>query len=169
MGQRTQTIVRVTDKTTRTTTIKVYHDQWGIGRITPLKAMQLLNTFAFTGEMQGVYKEYDDITKHLTEFFPPVTAELDLHDLLPLYEHCDNNNGGMVIDLIRTSTRTYGKYGFVIGKEDSRYEDEAYSRLVPVTEWIRRTSNDILTQDPDFLPMWEAFCKWYDLKEQTDN
>lgn len=161
MGQRTQIIVRHKDAA-GATTVKVKHLQWGIGRITPMHAMAHMNRLMLTGrnEVRDKHDEIELAGDDLTEAATIPTDELP--ELLGCF---DNNNGGVAIDC-RTDTdgRTTGTVGFVVGEEDD--PGRAYHGYVSIEEWFRATDEEqILAEDPDFLPMWHAWCRWAELDE----
>lgn len=164
MGQRTQTIIRLTDKKASTTTIHVYHDQWGIGCTSPIKLMSTLSMFLFSYDLSTAYRKDDDIS----EYFLDYQSTDDLHSLLGIYSHCDNNNGGIVVDLIREEYgHIYGKYAFVLGSEDAAGE-QPYTRLLSIEEWLKRTHGQDAAGDIDFINWWNAFCRWYELEPVID-
>jgi hypothetical protein len=124
---------------------KVYHLQWGYGKIMSVLLLNILS-----GQYIGVDKGKQD-------FFNSVIPQTDdiselqrdyssfdftrLEDCQKELRHCDNNNGALVL-CIKERETLYRlqdvKYGFLLGPEDLPHNEKPFSRWVTLEEFLTR-------------------------------
>ena len=144
MGQRTNLLLSTENKAGARLN-KVYHLQWGYGKIMPIILLNILS-----GQHIGVGKEKQN-------FFTSVVPKTDdlfelqrdyscfdftrLEDCQKVLHHCDNNNGALVLcikergDIYRLQDV---KYGFLLGPEDLPHDETPFSRWVTLEEFLTR-------------------------------
>lgn len=180
MGQRTQIVIQSVDKS-GVTTNKVYHLQWGNGRIMPLHLMRLFMKDYFKDIFENNYNianradisdgiKIHDITNEA--MFPDNFNIKNIKQVKELFKHFDNNNGGMVIR-INENDPTYKPWdylvGFVLGHEEcwdyvNKVDiEESFSRFVSWKEYFEKVGGKYC-QDKDFLRMWNGFIKFVGIK-----
>ena len=144
MGQRTNLLLSMENKAAARLN-KVYHLQWGYGKIMPVILFNILS-----GQYIGVGKENEN-------FFSSVIPKTDdifelerdfscfdfarLEDCQKVLHHCDNNNGALVLR-IKERGALYRlqdvKYGFLLGPEDLPHNEMPFSRWVTLEEFLTR-------------------------------
>jgi hypothetical protein len=142
MGQRTNLLLQV-EGCSGARLNKVYHLQWGYRKRLPMAFLHLLSGRYFKLEKQDVFQF---CTKAM-ELHGLDDLECDwsiynfnkLEDCQQALNHCDNNNGAMVV-IVTENARDYVyphyKVGFLLGLED--LEKEApFSRWVTTEEFIK--------------------------------
>lgn len=144
MGQRTNILLSIENKDGARLN-KVYHLQWGYGKIMPVILLNILS-----GQYIGVGKEKQD-------FFISVVPQTDevyelqrdyssfdftqLEDCQKVLHHCDNNNGALVLcikELEALFRLQDVKYGFLLGPEELPHNEAPFSRWVTLEEFLTR-------------------------------
>ena len=173
MGQRTNLLLSMENKAGARLN-KVYHLQWGYGKIMPVLLLNILS-----GQYIGVGKEKQ-------EFFTsavPKTDELDelqqdyscfdytqLEDCQKVFHHCDNNNGALVL-CIKERGVLYRlqdvKYGFLLGPEDLPHNEAPFSRWVTLEEFLTHQPGhkDI---DAFFARVFNQMMQFFNAKSISD-
>ena len=144
MGQRTNILLSLENKEGARLN-KVYHLQWGYGKIMPVILLNILS-----GQSIGVGKEKQN-------FFSSVVPNTDdiselerdfscfdftrLEDCQKVLNHCDNNNGALVV-CIKERSAHYRlqdvKYGFLLGPEKLPHNEAPFCRWVTLEEFLTR-------------------------------
>lgn len=144
MGQRTNILLSMENKEGARLN-KVYHLQWGYGKIMPVMLLNILS------------EQYIGVGKEKQNFFTSVVPQTDdiselernfscfdftrLEDCQKVLNHCDNNNGALVV-CIKKQGDIYRlqdvKYGFLLGPEGLPHNEVAFRRWVTLEEFLTR-------------------------------
>lgn len=180
MGQRTQIIIQTVSKD-GVKANRAYHLQWGFGRIMPLRLMNLFLNDYFKETLD---KEYNianaaklkdkhklcDITNEVD--FPADFDVTKIKQVKEIFNHFDNNNGGMVIRVTENDPIYHGwnyLVGFVLGYEgcwdyDKEIEiEKPFSRFVSWKEYFEKEGEEFC-KDKGFLQMWKGFIRFANIK-----
>lgn len=144
MGQRTQMLIQTVNNKGEKKN-RLYHFQWGFGRTMFLQLMDLYLSDYFKDCFQ---KDYS------------------------VFEHCDNNNGGMVIQVTEDEV-DYHRFnylvGLVLGYEgcwdyDKEIEiEKPFSRFVSWKEYFEKEGEEFC-KAKGFLQMWKGFIRFGNIK-----
>lgn len=141
MGQRTCIIVQkyeITEDGTKITT-KVFHEMWGVGRITPRELMTILLSTAGhsavnsdfleatqPGTMADCTDKFSDSRLNALDFTDPVAIG-------EIMREADNNNGGIFVRFTTDRFDVKGiEYAYMLGYE----EDGDYKSFCSEDEWM---------------------------------
>ena len=178
MGQRTQMLIQTVNNKGEKKN-RLYHFQWGFGRTMFLQLMDLYLSDYFKDCFQKDYSVFD-VTK-LTKHAYDITNEVDIPEDLDInnieqvksiFEHCDNNNGGMVIQVTEDKVDYHGFHyliGLVLGYEgcwdyDKEIEiEKPFSRFVSWKEFFEKEGGEFC-ENKGFLQMWRGFIKFGNIK-----
>ena len=99
------------------------------------------------------------------------------------FNRTDNNNGGMIIDIVEKPSDKEPYYteiesiriGFVVGWEECEYDyktdkwigDEPFERLYTGEEYVKISCEGQYAY-PEFIQMWNGFIKQYEIEEVSD-
>lgn len=166
MGQKTATLVTyITKKGTRKN--KVYHCQWGIGRIQPMTIMTGFFDFILKREYDSERKDiilsgggmYDE-TKYMREEIPDFDKLnfAKIKDVQKVYPQLDNDNGGMVF--IVDDKRDKIKIGFLLDREEVGDED-AFKEFVSMYNWQEKVGGKYT--DAWFMIMLHGFIQHFQI------
>lgn len=126
MAQRSQMLIQTVNNKGEKKN-RLYHLRWEVGRTMFLQLMDLYLSDYFKDCFQRDYSVFD-VTK-LTKHAYDITDEVDIPEDLDInnieqvksiFEHCDNNNGGMVIQVTEDKVDYHGFHylvGLVLGYE----------------------------------------------------
>lgn len=220
MGQRTFILVRKKFLNPETfeeqSTISLIHHQWGHRKsMLALFLQELLNLHynmdrSLTNKL-GDSRYYeggkDIMTKHVFNFYPlnnsesyifeqPSDPKEDIFntDVIQKYANMtDNNNGGMIIDVIqqyeegkdgKLEPMYYGdcvrvRIGFVLGYEEEDLYDErvngyiplekAFTRVCSPYEYVRKTSySGVMKEDIFFANTFTSLCNFFGVEIVQD-
>lgn len=142
MGQRTNVLLQIEGRSGARLN-KVYHLQWGYRKYMPMAFLHLISAKYFQPEKKDIF---DFFTKQLNLYGIQLLnndySKYDfnkLDDCQELLNHCDNNNGAMVV-IITEGDRDFDhpsfKIGFLLGPEDVDGE-AAFSRWVTTEEFMQ--------------------------------
>lgn len=161
MGQRTQVLLQVIDKDNKQKN-RVYHFQWGFGRVMPLHLIDLFITDYFTDTKDEKYSIFNnhklkenalDITKRLPK---KLLASIDIDNMEQInnvFDYCDNNNGAMVIQ-VREKHDDDNQFtiGFLLTTNFSTY--------VSPKEYMEKNGGSQYS-DSGFAELFESFIKYF--------
>lgn len=191
MGQRTQVAIIIENKTNNTNTLKVYHDQWGIGRKQYMLLMDLVNKFFLQGTRYDMSKFDDyfgiDNPDNPLEWKKKIDAEMVQKLLTPegadkfIFSHCDNNNGGLVVHAVVNNwgerDKSFLEFGFLLGSEneystfggtefnlENKDYGPAFSRWLSAEEYAGLRCNKEYTEK-NFMKMFNEFIKYFEVNE----
>jgi hypothetical protein len=183
MGQRTQIAIVIEDKVNNENTLKVYHDQWGLGRRMYLVLMSLANKYYFEGNSYNTrdfVKNFEVGTNEVRKIWEKNISESDVHKMMTpegaedlVFSHCDNNNGGLVIRVAVNDWNNRDKnifeFGFLMGYEDARMSNNALRFGKAFSRWLSAeefASIDINKEyaDEEFISMFNQFTKYFGLR-----
>jgi hypothetical protein len=178
MGQRTQVIVQTIDKA-NVKKVRVYHIQWGFGRIMPMELMALVirsmrkNTWNKSYNFHKMHKlnqdgasSTHDVTKETAEYLKVDGKNINdldvrnIKDVKSIFSHCDNNNGLMVVE-IKEGEMEYDQcnfsVGFLLGWEQS---NKPCTKFITPRQYMNKFTN-YCTED--FIQQFELFCKHFEV------
>ena len=178
MGQRTQMLIQTVNNKGKQKN-RLYHFQWGFGRTMFLQLMDLYLSDYFKDCFQRDYSVFDvtKLTKHAYDITDEVDIpeDLDITDIEQIkkvFKQCDNNNGGMVIQ-VNENVSSYSafnyKVGLLLGREETYdYEndksiEEPFSRYVTYQEYFDKAGGQFC-RVPSFVKMWEGFVEFAEIK-----
>lgn len=191
MGQRTQ-ILLVKKHNDGTQTAHVLHRQWGFGRQMYLALMDLLISDYFKDTWKqdysydkdvmpfSVFPTEDSLKHSLCDRYIPerLLKNIDLNNVgnvREIFEHCDNNNGGLVIQMTEPE-RKYGasefKIAFMLGSEDSYTYDEndkevkieePFTRYLTPAEYGEMNGGKTYS-DAKFVKIFNDFCDYFQIQ-----
>lgn len=151
MGQRTQIVVKVIERHTFRDTVEThigcYHNQWGIGKMQLMDAINLFNHyidydgFKFPKRLAKAYLLDEDET----------CKDTSIAGVIDYLNHQDNNDGGLLIELeVKDCYITGGKmYIF----NDAEREGKEVDRVISLAEYIGYYPE---YYNPDFYAMFTA-------------
>lgn len=174
-----------------TQTAHVLHRQWGFGRQMYLALMDLLISDYFKDTWKKDYSYDKDVMpfsvfpteerlkNDLCDDYIPehLLKDLDLNNVgnvREIFEHCDNNNGGLVIQMTEAENK-YGasefKIGFMLGSEDAYDYDENDVRIVKEEPFTRYLTPDEYGEmnggntysDAKFVKIFNDFCEYFEI------
>ena len=178
MGQRTQMLIQTVNNKSEKRN-RIYHFQWGFGRTMFLQLMDLFLSDYFKDVFKKNYSVFD-VTR-LTKKAYDITDEVeipenldvtDIEQIKSVFKQCDNNNGGMVIQVLESDTDYEGfgyKVGLILGpKETWDYENETeiekpFSRYVSYQEYFEKAGGKFCTE-PSFAKMWQGFIEFAEIE-----
>ena len=190
MGQRTQ-ILFVKKHNNGTQTAHVLHRQWGFGRQMYLAFMDLFISDYFKDTFKKDYSFDKDVMPfsafpgnqleyNLEDKYMPkgLLENLDLNNLdsvREVFEHCDNNNGGMIIQMTEDKDKWRGadyKIAFMLGSEDAyKYDEndnritieEPFSRYLTPAEYGEMNGGSDCS-DAGFVKVFDDFCEYFGIE-----
>ena len=143
MGQRTNLLLQIEGRSGARLN-RVYHLQWGYRKYLPMAFLHILSSRYFKPEKPDIFEFYTHSLKPLEgiTIIERDWSMLDfnkLDDCQEVLNHCDNNNGAMVV-IITEDARDYYhpkyKLGFLLGSEDVQ-DEPPFSRWVSTEEFMR--------------------------------
>lgn len=186
MGQRTQIIV-VKENNKGEKAIYGFHDQWGYGRSMYFAFMDIF----MEDYGKDVFREgYDflaapkmetranvdrlDYFKEIEKHSPNVMSRckaLDRESLaLLIQSRCDNNNGALVVHIKEDEVRYHPsnfKIGFLLGREDATYKQEAFNRWLTPIEY-GKLNGGASYSDAEFCKIFDDFCQYCEVEYLKD-
>lgn len=180
MGQRTQIAIVIEDKVNNENTLKVYHDQWGIGRRMYLVLMSLANKYYLESDSDNTkefVKNFEVDTNEMCKIWEKNISESDVQKMMTpegakdlVFSHYDNNNGGLVIHLVVNGWKNIDKdifeFGFLMGPEDALFDErfgEAFSKWLSAEEFASIDINKSYAHG-EFISMFNQFTKYFGLR-----
>lgn len=163
-GQKTAILVTyITKKGTRKN--KVYHYQWGNGRIQPMAIMAGFFNFFLKTEYNSERKDvtlsniggaYDE-TQYMREAIPDFDKLnfAKIKDVQKIYPQLDNDNGGMVF--IVDNKKDQIKIGFLLGREE--VGEDAFKKFVSMYDWQEKVGG--IYTDAWFMIMLHGFIQHF--------
>lgn len=190
MGQRTAFLIKRT-YFNGDVNIRLVHHQWGIGRVMHnnfIRAfMQMITDRSYCKSLKDFMTIIDDKgSLYLEENYTKGSADIpnvfSKRTIKNYFNQTDNNNGGMIIDIVEKQSEKEPFYAnidsirisFIIGDEECEYDYDAekylgekpFSKLYTGEEYIK-ISCDGEYAFPEFLQMWNGFIKQYGIVELT--
>jgi len=158
MGQRTTIIVQLKSEHQKRVETRVYHDQWGYGRIAPAKAMGVM--LGTVGLSIGCSDFMDcvvpmgvsDVTKEFAEQMGVLNSiGFDRPELAgEIMQAAGNNNGGVLIRISEVEHwQKHIEYAFMLGHE----EGGDYRRWCSFEQWCMAFPECC---EASFRPVWYA-------------
>lgn len=192
MGQRTAFLIKRTYWNGKVN-IRLVHHQWGIGRVMHnhfiRDFMAMITDRSFQDKtLKDFMKIIDEehslyLERNFRKGSMAIPNVFDNKVIKRYFDKTDNNNGGMIIDIVEkpSETQPYNahiesiKIGFVIGWEECEYDyktdkwlgEQPFERLYTGEEYVK-ISCDGEYAYPEFLQMWNGFIKQYEIEEITD-
>ena len=178
MGQRTQMLIQTVNNKGEKKN-HLYHFQWGFGRTMFLQLMDLFINDYFKDTFKRGYSVFD-VTR-LTNKASDITEEVeipedlditDIEQIKKVFKQCDNNNGGMVIQ-VNENDPSYSafnyKVGLLLGSEETydyendKISEEPFSRYVSYQEYFDKAGGQFCGV-PSFVKMWEGFVEFAEIE-----
>ena len=192
MGQRTACLIKRTYWNGKVN-IRLVHHQWGIGRVMHnhfiRDFMEMITDRSFQDKnLKDFMKIIDDehslyCERNFRKGSMSIPDVFDKKVIKRYFNKTDNNNGGMIIDIVEKPSDREPFYteiesikiGFVVGWEECEYDyktekwlgEEPFERLYTGEEYVK-ISCDGEYAYPEFIQMWNGFIKQYDIQEVTD-
>lgn len=192
MGQRTAFLIKRTYWNGKVN-IRLVHHQWGIGRVMHnhfiRDFMELITDRSIQEKtLKDFMKIIDDehslyLEKNFRKGNLSIPNVFDKKVIRRYFSKTDNNNGGMIIDIVEKPSDREPIYtaiesikiGFVVGWEECEYDyqsdkwigDEPFEKLYTGEEYVK-ISCDGEYAYPEFIQMWNGFIKQYEIEEVTD-
>ena len=192
MGQRTAFLIKRTYWNGKVN-IRLVHHQWGIGRVMHnhfiRDFMELITDRSIQEKtLKDFMKIIDDehslyLERNFRKGSLSIPDVFDKKVIKRYFSKTDNNNGGMIIDIVEKPSDREPIYtsiesiriGFVVGWEECEYDyktdkwtgDEPFEKLYTGEEYVK-ISCDGEYAFPEFLEMWRGFIKQYEIQEVTD-
>ena len=173
MAQRTQMLIQTVNNKGEKKN-RLYNFQWGFGRTMFLQLMDLYLSDYFKDCFQRDYSVFDvtKLTKHAYDITKDtdIPEDLDITDveqIKKVFKQCDNNNGGMVIQ-VNENNLSYSafnyKVGLLLGSEETyKSIEEPFSRYVSYQEYFDKAGGYFCGL-PSFVKMWEGFVKFAEIE-----
>ena len=182
----------IEDREYKRRVIRVYHDQWGVGRRMYLNLINLANIYychchdwnenradKFRLSLPDVTQEECELPEEFT-FKSRRSFATFIKDILTpagawkrIFKNCDNNNGGLVVHIVLNKWAERDKnvfeYGFLMGYEDE-HEDgtwqfgDAFSRWLSAEEYASIPCNSRFA-DAKFMKIFKDFADYFELTE----
>lgn len=191
MGQRTAFLIKRT-YFNGDVNIRLVHHQWGIGRVMHnnfIRAfMQMITDRSYCKSLKDFMTIIDDKgSLYLEENYTKGSADIpnvfNKRTIKNYLNQTDNNNGGMIIDIVEKSSEKEPFYAkldsirisFIIGDEECEYDydtekylgEKPFSKLYTGEEYVKISCEGEYAF-PEFLQMWNGFIKQYGIVELTD-
>lgn len=163
MGQRTAILVKRVDKNGKVD-IRLIHDQWGIGKVMPAYFLKELMNYYYGYDKYNNKKTIRSYFKFNTKknnLYKKSNKNIDVFDIKNIKEWfsiTDNNNGGMIVEIVEKENSRYSYYieiesikiSFILGDEEccvytdnERIEiEKPFERLVTANEYMKKTGGD---------------------------
>ena len=192
MGQRTAFLIKRTYWNGKVN-VRLVHHQWGIGRVMHnhfiRDFMEMITDRSFQDKnLKDFMKIIDDehslyCERNFRKGSMSIPDVFDKKVIKRYFNKTDNNNGGMIIDIVEKPSDREPFYtevesiriGFVVGYEECEYDyktekwlgEEPFEKLYTGEEYVK-ISCDGEYAYPEFLQMWNGFIKQYEIQEVTD-
>lgn len=192
MGQRTAFLIKRTYWNGKVN-VRLVHHQWGIGRVMHnhfiRDFMEMITDRSFQGKnLKDFMKIIDDehslyCERNFRKGSMSIPDVFDKKVIKRYFNKTDNNNGGMIIDIVEKPSGREPFYteiesikiGFVVGYEECEYDykterwlgEEPFEKLYTGEEYVK-ISCDGEYAYPEFIQMWNGFIKQYEIQEVTD-
>lgn len=191
MGQRTAFLIKRT-YFNGDVNIRLVHHQWGIGRVMHnnfIRAfMQMITDRSYCKSLKDFMTIIDDKgSLYLEENYTKGSADIpnvfNKRTIKNYFNQTDNNNGGMIIDIVEKPSEKEPFYAkldsirisFIIGDEECEYDydtekylgEKPFSKLYTGKEYVKISCEGEYAF-PEFLQMWNGFIKQYGIVELTD-
>ena len=165
MGQKTAMLVTyITKKGTKKN--KVYHCQWGIGRIQPMAIMtgffEFLMKREYDSEKKDVTLSSAGVTHDETKYMRETISDFDklnfanIKDVQKVYPQLDNDNGGMVFIVDDKNDKI--KIGYLLGREEVG-DENAFKKFVSMYDWQEKVGGEYT--DAWFMIMLHGFIQHF--------
>ena len=192
MGQRTAFLIKRTYWNGKVN-IRLVHHQWGIGRVMHNNFirdfMEMITDRSYPAKtLKDFMKIIDDenslyIERNFRKGSMSIPDVFDKKVIKRYFNRTDNNNGGMIIDIVEKPSDKEPYYteiesiriGFVVGWEECDYDyktekwlgDEPFEKLYTGEEYVKISCEGQYAY-PEFIQMWNGFIKQYEIEEITD-
>ena len=192
MGQRTASLIKRTYWNGKVN-IRLVHHQWGIGRVMHNNFirdfMEMITDRSYPAKtLKDFMKIIDDenslyIERNFRKGSMYIPDVFDKKVIKRYFNRTDNNNGGMIIDIVEKPSDKEPYYteiesiriGFVVGWEECEYDyktdkwigDEPFERLYTGEEYVKISCEGQYAY-PEFIQMWNGFIKQYEIEEVSD-
>ena len=192
MGQRTAFLIKRTYWNGKVN-IRLVHHQWGIGRVMHNNFirdfMEMITDRSYPAKtLKDFMKIIDDehslyLERNFRKGSMSIPDVFDKKVVKRYFNRTDNNNGGMIIDIVEKPSDKEPYYteiesiriGFVVGWEECEYDyktdkwigDEPFERLYTGEEYVKISCEGQYAY-PEFIQMWNGFIKQYEIEEITD-
>ena len=192
MGQRTAFLIKRTYWNGKVN-IRLVHHQWGIGRVMHNNFirdfMEMITDRSYPAKtLKDFMKIIDDenslyIERNFRKGSMSIPDVFDKKVIKRYFNRTDNNNGGMIIDIVEKPSDKEPYYteiesiriGFVVGWEECDYDyktekwlgDEPFEKLYTGEEYVKISCEGQYAY-PEFIQMWNGFIKQYEIEEVSD-
>ena len=192
MGQRTAFLIKRTYWNGKVN-IRLVHHQWGIGRVMHNNFirdfMEMVTDRSYPAKtLKDFMKIIDDehslyLERNFRKGSMSIPDVFDKKVIKRYFNRTDNNNGGMIIDIVEKPSDKEPYYteiesiriGFVVGWEECDYDyktekwlgDEPFEKLYTGEEYVKISCEDQYAY-PEFIQMWNGFIKQYEIEEVSD-
>ena len=192
MGQRTAFLIKRTYWNGKVN-IRLVHHQWGIGRVMHNNFirdfMEMITDRSYPAKtLKDFMKIIDDehslyLERNFRKGSMSIPDVFDKKVIKRYFNRTDNNNGGMIIDIVEKPSDKEPYYteiesiriGFVVGWEECDYDyktekwlgDEPFEKLYTGEEYVKISCEGQYAY-PEFIQMWNGFIKQYEIEEITD-
>lgn len=191
MGQRTAFLIKRT-YFNGDVNIRLVHHQWGIGRVMHnnfIRAfMQMITDRSYCKSLKDFMTIIDDkgplyLEENYTKGSADIPNVFNKRTIKNYFNQTDNNNGGMIIDIVEKPSEKEPFYAkldsirisFIIGDEECEYDydtekylgEKPFSKLYTGKEYVKISCEGEYAF-PEFLQMWNGFIKQYGIVELTD-
>ena len=192
MGQRTAFLIKRTYWNGKVN-IRLVHHQWGIGRVMHNNFirdfMEMITDRSYPAKtLKDFMKIIDDehslyLERNFRKGSMSIPDVFDKKVIKRYFNRTDNNNGGMIIDIVEKPSDKEPYYteiesiriGFVVGWEECEYDyktdkwigDEPFERLYTGEEYVKISCEGQYAY-PEFIQMWNGFIKQYEIEEVSD-
>ena len=192
MGQRTAFLIKRTYWNGKVN-IRLVHHQWGIGRVMHNNFirdfMEMITDRSYPAKtLKDFMKIIDDenslyIERNFRKGSMSIPDVFDKKVIKRYFNRTDNNNGGMIIDIVEKPSDKEPYYteiesiriGFVVGWEECEYDyktdkwlgDEPFEILYTGEEYVKISCEGQYAY-PEFIQMWNGFIKQYEIEEVSD-
>ena len=192
MGQRTAFLIKRTYWNGKVN-IRLVHHQWGIGRVMHNNFirdfMEMITDRSYpTKTLKDFMKIIDDehslyLERNFRKCSMSIPDVFDKKVIKRYFNRTDNNNGGMIIDIVEKSSDKEPYYteiesiriGFVVGWEECDYDydtgkylgEKPFEKLYTGEEYVKISCEGQYAY-PEFIQMWNGFIKQYEIEEVSD-
>ena len=192
MGQRTAFLIKRTYWNGKVN-IRLVHHQWGIGRVMHNNFirdfMEMITDRSYPAKtLKDFMKIIDDehslyLERNFRKGSMSIPDVFDKKVIKRYFNRTDNNNGGMIIDIVEKPSDKEPSYteiesirmGFVVGWEECEYDyktdkwlgDEPFEKLYIGEEYVKISCEGQYAY-PEFIQMWNGFIKQYEIEEVSD-
>ena len=186
MGQRTAILIKRNFKN-GTHDTRLIHYQWGFGKTMVAHFIQefLKSQYNYDRFDEKSLKNYFKFDTRKNCTYKTSKKDINVGDkntILNWFEHTDNNNGGMIIEVTEVPQKDNDnfwyfkledvKIGFVLGWEecfcnDNKQTELPFERIVSADEYMLKSGGENYCPQC-FRESFEKFCETFDIEQVVD-